>query len=180
LYTGTRIERGTGKYDAALGSVDELLAETSAGTGISISAIRPWQLAGGLIDTLPDLLVSGDDWGMTFSKTDFDGPLLVPGPFSRRHTGSHRLDGIYVASGPLFSHSPAGEKASVLDIAPTVLAAFGLAAPADRRGSILPAFCGGVDGLATASTVDSTDAREPTEDDDEDVRERLRGLGYIE
>lgn len=180
LYTGTRIERGTARYDAALGSVDELLAEASAGAGIPMSAIRPWQLAGGLIDTLPDVLVSGDDWGMTFSKTDFDGPLLVPGPFSRRHTGSHRLDGIFVASGPLFGHAPAGEKASVLDIAPTVLAAFGLAAPADRRGRVLPAFRGSVDGLVTASTVDSADGPEPSEDDDDDVRERLRGLGYIE
>jgi hypothetical protein len=135
--------------------------------------------AAGHLVTLPDLLVSGDSWGMTFSKTDFEGPLVVGGPFSRRHTGSHRVDGMYLASGPLLD-APLHEPASVLDIAPTVLAFFGLAAPDDRRGRILGAFRGSTGELKSTARVDPVDAAESSSDDDADVRERLRGLGYIE
>lgn len=179
LYVGSSIERGSPEYDATIARVEEHLAETAAAAGYELDLRRPWKAAAGHLETLPDLLVSGDSWGMTFSKTDFEGPLVVDGPFSRRHTGSHRIEGMYLASGPLLdaqSHEPA----SVLDIAPTVLAFFGLAAPVDMHGSILRAFRGAIDDLQSTKRIESVDADGSSSDDDADVRERLRGLGYIE
>lgn len=179
LYVGSRIERGSPEYESTLARVEDHLAMTAHGAGFDLDVRRPWMDAVGHPATLPDLLVSGDSWGMTFSKTDFEGPLVVGGPFSRRHTGSHRIDGMYLASGPLLdaqSHEPA----CVLDIAPTVLAFFGLAAPEDRRGRILGAFRGSTRDLKSSAPADHVDSAESSSDDDADVRERLRGLGYIE
>lgn len=180
LYVGSRIERGTSGYDAALERVGEHLSEAGRDAGVELCLRRPWKDAPAHPESLPDLLVSGDNWGMTFSKTEFDGPLLVTGPFSRRHTGSHRIDGVYLAAGPRFRSLADPEPASVLDVAPTVLAFFGLAAPLDRRGGILPAFGGATDHLTQTANVSTAEVATPTSDDEEDVRERLRGLGYIE
>ncbi len=179
LYVGPAVERGSGVYAMTLDRVGTLLTESAFESGVSLEIRRPWLEAQSHPDSLPDLLVSGDDWGTTFSKTEFDGPLFVPGPYSARHTGSHRIDGVYVASGPCFEPSTDLAPASVLDIAPTVLACLGLAAPQECRGRILPSFAGERTGLpAAAATFAGSPESEAA--DDEDVRERLRGLGYIE
>jgi len=181
LYVAPGAERGSAEYVAALGRVEEALERFGHASGVRFEVRRAWLDAPGRPATLPDLVVSADDWSCTFLKADFDGNPLVEGSFSPRHTGSHRMNGMYLASGPAFAVRPAGEEASILDVAPTVLALFGLAAPADRTGRVLdvavsppatlrPAALGGrPEGDATAS-----------EDDEADVRERLRGLGYIE
>lgn len=181
LYVGTGIERGSSAYDVALERVRAFLDDTAAREHVTFDVRRPWLEAGGKTTTLPDVIVSGDEWGMTFSKTSFDGPLLVPGPFSPRHTGSHRMSGMYLTAGPLFGHTDEHELATVLDVAPTILACFGIAAPTDRRGGILSSFLGDRSALSRAPEIHSHIDSGPTSDDDEsDVRDRLRGLGYIE
>lgn len=179
LYVADRIERGSNDYDSALARIEMQLTSQADRAGASLAIRRPWLEAPSHPESLPDLIVSGDEWGMTFSKTEFDGPLLVPGPFSRRHTGSHRINGMYLAVGPMFEASDDLVTASVLDIAPTVLACLGLAAPPECRGTILATFRGSADRLAATEAV-TTASPDPSSEDDDDVRERLRGLGYIE
>lgn len=54
----------------------------------------------------------------------------------RRMEGTHRVDGIFVASGPGVR---AGERvrAGIADVAPTILAGLGLPVPADMEGSVI-------------------------------------------
>jgi hypothetical protein len=140
-----------------------------------------WLDSASRLATLPDLVVSADEWACTFLKADFEGDVVVEDSLSPRHTGSHRMDGVYLASGPAFAARPAGEPASILDVAPTVLSLFGLAAPPDRSGRVLDVAAGPPPALRPASMAGAPAAADTGSADDEaDVRERLRGLGYIE
>jgi predicted AlkP superfamily phosphohydrolase/phosphomutase len=183
LYVAPRIERGGAAYEDALARTEAALAAIGASAGVAFETRRSWLDAEGRVATLPDLLVSADDWACTFTKADFSGDPLVPGPLSPRHTGSHRMRGVYLASGPAFRSSD-GAEADILDIAPTVLALFGLAAPPDRRGRVLEeilAIWPDVRDVAKlGSRAEGGGEGETSLDEDEDVRERLRGLGYIE
>lgn len=181
LYLSPRFERGGVEYMTAIDRVEDALANSAFDNGLDLAVRRCWLDSAERPASLPDLLVSGDDWGVTFSKTDFSDTWLVDGPFSTRHTGSHRIGGLYLAAGQAFTAGPRGRQASILDIAPTVLTLFGLAPPDDRRGHPLPTARGvGATRPAVLDGARAEDFTEPSSDDDADVRERLRGLGYIE
>jgi predicted AlkP superfamily phosphohydrolase/phosphomutase len=179
LYVMPRLERGEGSYLEALARVESALVERAERAGVRLEARRMWLDAEGRHETLPDLVVSGDEWATTFVKADFEGEPFLDAPFSPRHTGSHRIDGVLVAAGPAFRAAGA-LRASAVDVAPTVLALFGLEAPPDRRGRALDELLAGHGPLAPAPRPELSDAPEATDDDEADVRERLRGLGYIE
>ena len=180
LYVVPGAERGGAEYVDALGRVEEALERFGRAAGIRFDARRAWLDAPGRPATLPDLVVSADDWSCTFLKADFDGNPLVEGSFSPRHTGSHRMNGLYLASGPAFAARQSGEEASILDVAPTVLSLFGLAAPADRTGRVLDLAAAPPSRLRPADLAGATNGGDASADDEADVRERLRGLGYIE
>jgi arylsulfatase A-like enzyme len=89
------------------------------------------------------------------------------------------MAGLYIGSGPAFDRRKRGEPASILDVFQTVLALAGLAPPDDRRGRPLPSAR-----LQAANKVAQLEAEEmseaSTDDEDASVRERLKGLGYLE
>jgi hypothetical protein len=92
----------------------------------------------------------------------------------------HFHDGFYLLAGP---GVPAGEgpRASIYDIAPTVLRFFGTAPPDDAEGEALHDF-----GVPVASQgeralyFDRPPAADPAREAPEALDERLRALGYIE
>ena len=55
-------------------------------------------------------------------------------PYSKRHTGSHRLKGIFIAWGKDIKKGACLSKISVLDIAPTMLYAMDLPIPENLDG----------------------------------------------
>lgn len=96
--------------------------------------------AGPNLDLLPDILVEWDD------STTVASAILNPGPGSviratssrvgtvqavnnYQRTGEHRPDGLLIAAGP--GIAPGGEElhVSILDVAPTITAALGVALP---------------------------------------------------
>jgi predicted AlkP superfamily phosphohydrolase/phosphomutase len=180
LYVTSGAERGGAVYLATIDRVEEALDELGRRSGVNFTTRRSWLDAPGRPETLPDLVVSGDDWASTFLKTEFEGPPVLDGPYSPRHTGSHRMEGMYLFAGPLFAERAPGRPADILDVTPTLLAAFGIAAPPDRTGRILDVLASPPQSLIPAIT--SMDSGGGPSDDhaDADVRERLRGLGYIE
>lgn len=180
LFVAPAVERGGPVYLDALGRVEETLDRFGRASGVDLVARRAWLDSPARPEPLPDLLVSADDWACIFVKTDFSGEPLVEASFSPRHTGSHRMNGVYLVSGPAFGARPAGIEASILDVAPTVLALFGLSTPADRRGRILDVLARRPETLDPAALDGATGPVRTTEDDEADVRERLKGLGYIE
>ena len=103
-----------------------------------------------------------------------------------RTRGSHRREGIFLVAGPGVRASDSTSPAGIADIAPTVLWLLGEAVPKDMDGRVLSdAF----DGAPAPRSAGSGDLTAPEGDgpppdgsfeDDEEIRERLRGLGYVD
>lgn len=103
----------------------------------------------------------------------------VFGPPPNHETGTHRQHGLLVAWGPGVRHGEIAD-AEIIDLAPTTLHTLGVPVPADMDGRVLTE-------LYDASTAVETVARELTDggpvdlsaDEEADVLERLKDLGYL-
>jgi len=109
------------------------------------------------------------------------------GTVSGTHKSEAALDGILVAAGGPLAAGRRVERASILDVAPTVLQLLGLPIPTDLEGHVLSAaFDPGwlaehpvrvgptFDGYAVTAPAEGGHALE------ERLREELRALGYVE
>jgi len=106
--------------------------------------------------------------------------------FSRPNTfesGSHRLDGLLIVAGPDFLRRGEMPTYSILDLAPTILHLLGLPVAQHMEGKVL------VDMLVPArrhlAELDYIQSRQDagrqflTEEEEREVMERLRNLGYL-
>jgi predicted AlkP superfamily phosphohydrolase/phosphomutase len=134
-------------------------------------------LSGPYLDTAPDL-------------------LLVPAPlYSLTHaraavqeadwlSGDHRLEGVLVAVGPEVTPGPLTEPAHLIDLGPTSLAALGVPSAIPRDGRVLRRLVGdGVDMrvLEGGKTEGAKKGQAGlTSDEENEIEEHLRGLGYVE
>jgi predicted AlkP superfamily phosphohydrolase/phosphomutase len=101
--------------------------------------------------------------------------------------GTHRLDGILVASGPDLKRGAEIENAQLIDFAPTLLHLFGLAVPEDMDGRVLAdalrsEFLAGhpVKAGAASGVSESDRSSGYTDEESAKVEERLQALGYLE
>jgi len=93
---------------------------------------------GSYIERAPDILFTIDNWRCIISEEQLDDVLFKNEPYSNRHTGSHRMNGIFLAYGPDIRDN--GEKLAglkIYDIAPTVLHMFGTPVPKEIDGRVL-------------------------------------------
>jgi len=103
-------------------------------------------------------------------------------------SGSHRDDGIFLALGPVIKADAGTDKASIMDVAPTILHLSGVPIPKEMDGRVLeeiltPEFADSHP--IEISKEDSGPAASGPKDDysnedEEAISERLRSLGYIE
>jgi len=92
---------------------------------------------GSKVNKLPDIILSINDWACIIEEDIDKNYLFKREPFSLRHTGSHRIDGIFIAYGPNFKRGAVLQNASILDIAPTILHIFDIPIPKDMDGKVL-------------------------------------------
>jgi len=92
---------------------------------------------GDKVDLLPDIIFTINDWACVVIKDLEKNEIYVEAPYSPRHIGSHRLDGIFVAWGKDFKKGIRVDKLSILDIAPTILYMFGAPIPDNLDGEVL-------------------------------------------
>jgi predicted AlkP superfamily phosphohydrolase/phosphomutase len=134
-------------------------------------------LSGRFLDTAPDL-------------------LLVPAPFySLTHaraavqeadwlSGDHRLEGVIVAVGPEVIPGPLQETAHLIDLGPTALAALGAPSAIPRDGGVLRSLVGDGVELRVLEGEEAKGAEDVqsglTSDEEGEIEEHLRGLGYVE
>ncbi|MGC8640871.1 MAG: alkaline phosphatase family protein [Isosphaeraceae bacterium] len=84
----------------------------------------------------PDLTVVLNDWRYrTIGLHDFTTHKVISPAFGP--TGDHRMEGVLIASGPAFRPGASPVKATLLDIAPTVLHLLDVPVPADMDGRVL-------------------------------------------
>jgi predicted AlkP superfamily phosphohydrolase/phosphomutase len=107
----------------------------------------------------------------------------------RVKSGDHRDEGIFLAIGPHFTAPGEIKEASILDLAPTILYLLGLPIPPEMDGKVLAQLF--PDDYLTVHPIsysrgvglDTTVAeaqRAYSADEEEAIRARLQGLGYIE
>jgi predicted AlkP superfamily phosphohydrolase/phosphomutase len=114
---------------------------------------------------------------------DYVGP--VPLKLLEKYNGLHQIDGIFLARGKNIRAAGTIEGARIMDVAPTVLYAMGLPIPGDMDGrAILDAFHPShveshppefSDGPVQGSGADYGLSPE----DEQAMRDKLRGLGYL-
>jgi predicted AlkP superfamily phosphohydrolase/phosphomutase len=101
--------------------------------------------------------------------------------------GTHRVNGILVASGPALKRGAEIENAQLMDLAPTLLHLLGVPVPEDMDGKVLarafrPDFLAAHPIRAGAASGTSGTDRPSgyTDEESAKVEERLQALGYLE
>jgi predicted AlkP superfamily phosphohydrolase/phosphomutase len=91
---------------------------------------------GNMLDLAPDILFTMNDWKCVIVKS-FTDHVYEDKPYSNRHTGSHRMDGIFLAYGPDIKVGRKITNARIYDVAPTILHLFNRKIPATMDGKVL-------------------------------------------
>jgi hypothetical protein len=141
----------------------------------------------------PDLLIHWKDYAY-FTKKGIDkaGQIfsseLTLDASNFPHSGTHRLDGIFLARGACIRPGQWLSGLRIVDVAPSLLYLQGAAIPNDLDGHLKTEMFD--DGYLSANppryTSDGATREPPTQtppsplEDDEILRERLRSLGYVE
>jgi predicted AlkP superfamily phosphohydrolase/phosphomutase len=139
---------------------------------------------GPYIDRAPDLIVQTRGWEyMAFGHADFGSNKLVE-PITGM-SGHHRPDGILILAGPGVKPGTRLDKASILDLTPTILHALGAAVPRDLDGRVLGEAFDASSPAARPVTYSQANVYKegdstPDLSDDEmaEMQDKLRGWGY--
>jgi predicted AlkP superfamily phosphohydrolase/phosphomutase len=131
----------------------------------------------------PDLVILFRDGYM--GGKGLQAPLLTPHPIGKL-SGHHSSEGIFLARGPEIKKNHRIDGAHILDLAPTILYALDVPIPRDMDGKVLQdifreSFL--QDRPITFSEPLGTSRereKELTAEEEENIREKLRGLGYLE
>ncbi|MFN2489817.1 MAG: alkaline phosphatase family protein [Actinomycetota bacterium] len=134
-------------------------------------------LSGAFLDTAPDLLlVPAPLYSLTHAKGMVEAADWL--------SGDHRLEGVIVATGPEVTTGPLQEVAELIDLGPTAMAALGVPSAIPRDGKVLSALTGPDAALEVRSDAGAgrgvTDDSGLSSDEEGEIEEHLRGLGYVE
>jgi predicted AlkP superfamily phosphohydrolase/phosphomutase len=139
---------------------------------------------GPYLDRAPDLILRPrDEKNIFFGLADFGSNITVDTVY--RYSGMHRDYGLLMMSGKGIRKSVPIGGAGIEDLAPTILYAMGLPIPQDMDGRPLTEVFSEeyrrqvpvlYDGAPSSTEVGDTGY---TEEAEEEIRERLRGLGYL-
>jgi predicted AlkP superfamily phosphohydrolase/phosphomutase len=136
--------------------------------------------AGRNADRLPDVFVEFLDRPYDAFMQDYDVPAVFLG--NDWANGTHRRNGLYIGAGPALASGPEVEGLEIFDVAPNVLHLLGLPIPEHMDGRFRPelfveAAAGGPRVEAFRDTGDGRYGISP--DEEKDLEEKLRGLGYL-
>ena len=134
-------------------------------------------MKGAHFDTAPDLLlVPAPFYSLTHAKGMIEDADWL--------SGDHRLEGVLIATGPEVKPGPLTETAELIDLAPTAMAALGVPTGIPRDGKVLESLVGPGKQLRVeergASGQDGYGATGLTSDEEGEIEDHLRGLGYVE
>jgi predicted AlkP superfamily phosphohydrolase/phosphomutase len=132
----------------------------------------------------PDVILQPWGWQyMAFGHADFGSNKLVEPIVGL--SGHHRLDGVVMLAGAGAKSGVELQGASILDLAPTILHALGVAVPEEMDGRVLSEAFEAESPLVrpvihSQANVYRDDAGAPVVADEEmaEVQEKLRGWGY--
>ncbi|HDS30804.1 MAG TPA: hypothetical protein ENN67_07145, partial [Firmicutes bacterium] len=138
--------------------------------------------SGEYLENAPDIMFELMGYKAVVGE-DAEPPLI--GPWSQPRAGYHRRDGILIMKGPMVQSSVKIENARIEDIAPTILACWGLKSDESMNGAVLndaikpefieahPPAKDNFDELADKS------GERVCREDSEEMEDLLKGLGYL-
>ncbi|MBN1934491.1 MAG: alkaline phosphatase family protein [Anaerolineae bacterium] len=138
---------------------------------------------GAHLDQAPDLiLLPADSHDIFFGLADFGSNRVVDKVY--RYSGMHRDKGMLMMMGQQVAAQTPVREARIVDLAPTLLCAMELPIPDDMDGQpLLDLFTTDYRQRQPEYTSDRGNGSQPaqtyTEEEEEQVIERLRGLGYL-
>jgi predicted AlkP superfamily phosphohydrolase/phosphomutase len=139
---------------------------------------------GPYLDRAPDLtLRPKDERNIFFGLADFGSNTTVDTVY--RYSGMHRDYGLLIMNGKGVRQGVAIDGAGIQDLAPTILYAMQCPIPRDMDGRVLTeVFTEGFREQVPALDGDEASSREMREsayskEAEEEIKERLRGLGYL-
>ncbi len=118
----------------------ERLRETFNRLNLKASIWKSEELySGDKLDLLPDIIFLIEEGKVVVLQglKDINKPLYVDDPYSPRHTGSHRLEGIIAMYGEDVIKREDPIQTSILDIVPTAMYLLGLPIPKSLDGNII-------------------------------------------
>jgi predicted AlkP superfamily phosphohydrolase/phosphomutase len=132
----------------------------------------------------PDLHIVLDDYKMiSFPLFAVDDKIITQQ--IRGDSGCHRSEGIFIASGPGIQRGETLAEANLIDLSPTILHLVGLPVRRDMDGRVLTEMYTD-DYLATlpmqfetAEFAQGNEAHALSEEEAQELEDRLRGLGYL-
>lgn len=138
---------------------------------------------GPFVDDAPDVAFLLAENYKALGTLEFASNKIIEPAFG--NSGDHRMDGFVGMYGKEIKPGVKIENANIMDIAPTILYLMGLPIPSDLDGKVLTAPLD--DTLVASSQIiqgDALGSREQevpdyTEEESEEVKERLRALGYL-
>lgn len=141
---------------------------------------------GPYVQDMPDLILESSQFEyFGFGHADFGSNNIVEDNFGQ--PGDHRMNGIFIISGPQIEAGSKLDAPAMIDLAPTILYAMGLAVPKSMDGRVLQSVFTQeaqkalplefVDDDELDSGIDSQSGY--TEEEEELIRQRLRDLGYM-
>ena len=145
--------------------------------------------SGPYVARTPDLIVQPRGWEyMAFGHADFGSNKLVEPIIGL--SGHHRLDGVVILAGAGVKPDTQLQNASIMDLTPTILHAMGVHLPPDLDGRVLSEAFDDTSPVALpivysnrgdpGANIYKDGARVPELSDEEmeEVQEKLRGWGY--
>ncbi len=139
---------------------------------------------GPFVDRAPDVLFFLKD-GEYPVDVNLDPEIFQPANW-RTGSGSHRMNGIFCASGPDIKPGLELELPRIIDIAPTILGLLDLPIPSDMDGAVLREMLTddalGAHGFATVEVDEKAfddEAQDFTEEEAARVEKQLKDLGYL-
>lgn len=168
-------------------SLCEVISPTTGEPVVSRIWTREEAFEGPHVDLAPDLTLALQDGGL-ISILASDAPVKPRTEVS----GTHRPEGILVAAGPGVRQGISLPQLSILDVAPMMLYALGLAIPEDMEGRVppetyhaswlqaCPVRTTASSELSVPTSPQATVELVYTEEEERELAERLRALGYIE
>jgi len=132
---GIHINRDKGDYEEIKLSVINCIKEAEKKYDLNIKIYEADDLYHGeKIDLAPDLFLENKNPKIAFHASNLNGDMFSE---SLNRTGDHRMEGIFIASGPDIEHIEEMKDYKIYDIAPTILHYYGISIPEDVDGRVL-------------------------------------------
>jgi predicted AlkP superfamily phosphohydrolase/phosphomutase len=155
------------------------LRDPESGDAVIRTAYKREELYhGARLPNAPDIILHTDRAKyVSFGHADFGSNQLIEPSIGQ--TGHHTMDGIVILRGAGISAGSRIEGANIIDIAPTTLALMGLPVPAEMDGKVLFGAETRRQGEGETRRQGDVEENPYSEEDEAQVMERLRELGYV-